>query len=310
MDASLFASRIRLRHIHCFVAVAQERNVGKAAEKLRISQPAASKTLSELEEIVGTKLVERGRLGAQLTHDGEAFLAHAVNVLKALQTAGSAVGSEQVAESESVQVGALPSVAPDLIPAALHAFRRLRPHARVVIHTAANAPLLEMLKSGSVDFVLGRMADPVMTVGLSFELLYMEPLLLVAKPDHPLAAGNAVSLSEVIRFPLIVSPSGTVPRHNTESLLHAHGLRLPSNCTETLSVSVARQIVKHSDYIWFAPAGAAREDMVSRDLVALPVPARATEEPVGLLRRSESSASAPAAEFMKILREFAAMRLL
>jgi LysR family transcriptional regulator, pca operon transcriptional activator len=85
-------------------------------------------------------------------------------------------------------------------------------------------------------------------------------------------------------------------------------LRLPANCTETLSVSVARQIVKHSDCVWFAPAGAAREDLVNQDLVALPVPTEGTEEPVGLLRRSEGAATATAADFMKILREFAVTR--
>lgn len=308
MDSTLFTSRIRLRHIHCFVAVAQERNVGKAADRLKLSQPAASKTLSELEDIVGARLFERGRQGAQLTREGEAFLAHAINVLEALHTAGNAVGAVQAPETESVQVGALPSVAPDLIPAALHAFRLKRSQARVLIQTAANAPLLEMLKTGTVDFVLGRMADPQMMTGLSFELLYMEPLLLVARAGHPLAAESAVSLNDVMRFPLVVSPQGTIPRHNTESHFHAHGLRLPENCTETLSVSVARQIVKHSDCVWFAPAGAAREDLVSQDLLALPLPTAGTEEPVGLLRRSEGATSVPADEFMKILRDFAAVR--
>lgn len=308
MDHSLFSSRLRLRHIHCFVAVAQERNVGKAADRLSLSQPAVSKTLSELEEIVGARLFERGRLGAQLTPDGNAFLAHAVNILEALHAAAGAVGSAQEQETESIHVGALPSVAPDLIPAALHAFRRTRPQARVLIQTAANAPLLEMLKTGEVDFVLGRMADPQMMAGLTFELLYMEPLLLVVRAGHPLAATGTVSLNDVTRFPLVVSPQGTVPRHNTESHFHAHGLRLPANCTETLSVSVARQIVLHSECVWFAPAGAAREGLVSRDLVALPVPTAGTEEPVGLLRRSEGAASPLAADFMKILREFAAGR--
>src|SRR3569832_509279 len=60
MDKDHFGSRIRLRHLQCFVCIAQERNLGKAADKLRLSQPAISKTLTELEALVGARLFERG----------------------------------------------------------------------------------------------------------------------------------------------------------------------------------------------------------------------------------------------------------
>ncbi|STR39460.1 LysR family transcriptional regulator YdcI [Klebsiella michiganensis] len=82
--------RIRLRHLHTFVAVAQQGTLGRAAETLNLSQPALSKTLNELEQLTGTRLFERGRLGAQLTLVGEQFLTHAVKVLDALNTADSA----------------------------------------------------------------------------------------------------------------------------------------------------------------------------------------------------------------------------
>ena len=68
----LFNQRIRLRHLHTFVAVAQQGTLGRAAETLSLSQPALSKTLNELEELTGVRLFERGRLGAQLTTMGEA----------------------------------------------------------------------------------------------------------------------------------------------------------------------------------------------------------------------------------------------
>lgn len=81
----LFSQRIRLRHLHTFVAVAQQGTLGRAAETLNLSQPALSKTLNELEQLTGTRLFDRGRLGAQLTLVGEQFLTHAVKVLDAPQ---------------------------------------------------------------------------------------------------------------------------------------------------------------------------------------------------------------------------------
>ena len=82
----LFSQRIRLRHLHTFVAVAQQGTLGRAAETLNLSQPALSKTLNELEQLTGARLFDRGRLGAQLTIVGEQFLTHAVKVLDALIT--------------------------------------------------------------------------------------------------------------------------------------------------------------------------------------------------------------------------------
>ena len=84
-------NRLRLRHITCFLAVAQERNLGRAAERLHLSQPAISKTLAELEALAGAQLVERGRHGARLTPAGEHFLRYALDVGQALDSAGARV---------------------------------------------------------------------------------------------------------------------------------------------------------------------------------------------------------------------------
>jgi DNA-binding transcriptional LysR family regulator len=101
----LFSQRIRLRHLHTFVAVAQQGTLGRAAETLNLSQPALSKTLNELEQLTGARLFDRGRLGAQLTIVGEQFLTHAVKVLDALNTAGQSLHRKEEHTSEVVRVG-------------------------------------------------------------------------------------------------------------------------------------------------------------------------------------------------------------
>lgn len=301
MENDRFLHRVRLRHLQCFVTVAQEQNLGKAAERLNLSQPAVSKTLVELEQMVGAALLRRGRFGARLTPEGEHFLVHALSVLDALDGAARAVGKGGGASQETVIVGALPTVAPDILPLALTLFRQQYPQVRVEVQVAANSALLEKLKAGESDVAVGRMADPQMMVGLSFELLYVEPLIAVVRAGHPLLEGG-LSLSQLIGCPLVVSPPGTVPRHNTENYLAARGLKLPGNCLETLSVSVARLVVLQSDAVWFASAGAVRDD-ISRGLLArLPLAFEGTEEPVGLLHRSDAALGPPVQALMKILR--------
>ncbi len=307
MDRSLLESRIQLRHVRCFVAVCQARHLGRAAERLHLTQPAVSKTMSEFEAIVGARLLDRGRHGARPTREGERLLPHALAALEALGRAARAADPTAPAAA-TVHVGALPTVAPDLLPAALLAFRRTHPDSRVVLQTATNAALLELLRAGTVDLVIGRMSDPAPTAGLTFELLYIEPLVLAVRPQHPLAGIKRVALDRVLGHPLVVCAGGTAPRQNTESFLVTHGLRLPSNCLETLSLPVARLVVQHSDAVWFAPAGAVREDRRAGALVWLDVSTTGTEEPVGLLQRREGRLAAPAQALVQALRASATAR--
>lgn len=120
----LFSQRIRLRHLHTFVAVAQQGTLGRAAETLNLSQPALSKTLNELEQLTGTRLFERGRLGAQLTLVGEQFLTHAVKVLDALNTAGQALNRKEGLNSDIVRIGALPTAALGILPSVIGQFHQ------------------------------------------------------------------------------------------------------------------------------------------------------------------------------------------
>ena len=302
MERDFFTSRIRLRHLHCFVSIAQEQHIGRAAAKLGLTQPAVSKTLTELEELTGNHLVDRGRHGAHLTPQGERFLPHAIAALEALHAAGEAASGKQTQQTEILTIGALPTVATDLLPTALIHLQQRRPHATVQVKTAANRTLLTMLKAGEIDCALARMADPDLMAGVSFEMLYMEPLVLAVRSDHPLLQLPAPSMPQVLDYPAILSPRGTVPRHHTESFLQSRGLRPPSACLETLSVSLARQVVLLGNYVWFVPIGAVKDDLARKLLCQLPIRTDGTEEPIGLLLRGDAAKSQLIQELTAVLR--------
>lgn len=270
----LFSQRIRLRHLHTFVAVAQQGTLGRAAETLNLSQPALSKTLNELEQLTGTRLFERGRLGAQLTVPGEQFLTHAVKVLDALNTAGQALNRKEDASADVVRVGALPTAALGILPAAIGRFHQQQKSTSLQVATMNNTMLLAGLKSGEIDLGIGRMSDPELMGGLNYELLFLESLKLVVRPGHPLLQ-ETITLSRVMEWPVVVSPKGTVPRQNAEALLQSQGCKMPAGCIETLSASLSRQLTVDYDYVWFVPSGAVKEDLRQATLVSLPVRPRA-----------------------------------
>ncbi len=259
----LFSQRIRLRHLHTFVAVAQQGTLGRAAETLNLSQPALSKTLNELEQLTGTRLFERGRLGAQLTVPGEQFLTHAVKVLDALNTAGQALNRKEDASADVVRVGALPTAALGILPAAIGRFHQQQKSTSLQVATMNNTMLLAGLKSGEIDLGIGRMSDPELMGGLNYELLFLESLKLVVRPGHPLLQ-ETITLSRVMEWPVVVSPKGTVPRQNAEALLQSQGCKMPAGCIETLSASLSRQLTVDYDYVWFVPSGAVKEDLARR----------------------------------------------
>ncbi|EJJ7871377.1 LysR family transcriptional regulator [Salmonella enterica] len=298
----LFSQRIRLRHLHTVVAVAQQGTLGRAAETLNLSQPALSKTLNELEQLTGTRLFERGRLGAQLTVPGEQFLTHAVKVLDALNTAGQALNRKEDASADVVRVGALPTAALGILPAAIGRFHQQQKSTSLQVATMNNTMLLAGLKSGEIDLGIGRMSDPELMGGLNYELLFLESLKLVVRPGHPLLQ-ETITLSRVMEWPVVVSPKGTVPRQNAEALLQSQGCKMPAGCIETLSASLSRQLTVDYDYVWFVPSGAVKEDLRQATLVSLPVPTQSAGEPIGILTRVDIPLSTGAQMLIAAIRK-------
>ena len=286
----LFSQRIRLRHLHTFVAVAQQGTLGRAAETLNLSQPALSKTLNELEQLTGTRLFERGRLGAQLTLVGEQFLTHAVKVLDALNTAGQALNRKEGMNSDVVRIGALPTAALGILPTVIGQFHKQQKDITLQVATMNNTMLLAGLKSGDVDIGIGRMSDPELMSGLNYELLFLESLKLVVRPGHPLLQ-ETVTLSRVMEWPVVVSPKGTIPRQNAETLLQSQGCKIPPGCIETLSASLSRQLTVDYDYVWFVPSGAVKDDLRRGLLTSLPIATEGAGEPIGILTRVATSLS-------------------
>ncbi|HIE9201829.1 LysR substrate-binding domain-containing protein [Klebsiella quasipneumoniae] len=284
----LFSQRIRLRHLHTFVAVAQQGTLGRAAETLNLSQPALSKTLNELEQLTGTRLFERGRLGAQLTLVGEQFLTHAVKVLDALNSAGQALNRKEGLNNDIVRIGALPTAALGILPTVIGQFHKQQKDITLQVATMNNTMLLAGLKSGEIDIGIGRMSDPELMSGLHYELLFLESLKLVVRPGHPLLQ-ETVTLSRVMEWPVVVSPKGTVPRQNAEALLQSQGCKMPAGGIETLSASLSRQLTVDFDYVWFVPSGAVKDDLRRGVLTALPIATQGAGEPIGILTRVDAT---------------------
>jgi len=287
MRSAAFRSRVRLRHLHCFVAVAQARGLGRAAEQLGLTQPAISKTLNELEELAGTRLLIRQRSGTQLTTAGVQFFGLAMRVLDSVDAAADSLAGVTAATVERIRLGALPSIVPALLLDTVTQFRRAHPEVALVVQTGMNRELIEALKADQIDIAIARMDDPTAMAGLWFESLGPEPLVLAVRAGHPLSAAERPTMLDVLAWPLVIPAQGSIPRHSIESLLSRHGLSLPPGCLETADAYLGRLITAQGDHVWAAPLSAARRAVAEGELMLLPIDTQGTEEPIGLLRRGD-----------------------
>ncbi|MFF7399146.1 LysR substrate-binding domain-containing protein [Achromobacter sp. NPDC008082] len=301
-----FRSRVRLRHLECFVVVARTGHLGRAGGQLGLTPPAVSKTLTELEAMVGRRLLTRQRAGTALTAEGMRFLRHALGVLEGLDAAAESLEARRPRPAETVRIGALPSIVPALLLDAVTGFRLRHPDIDLIVRADMNRMLIDSLKADVFDLVLGRMDDPVSMEGLWFESLGPEPLLFAVRAGHPLAADGLIGgLADILHWPLAVPAQGSIPRHSLESLLARHGLGLPSGCLETADAYLGSLVTQTTDTVWAAPTSAVKRLASSGTLTVLPIATQGTEEPIGVLRRADRELGASAQAFMREVRTIA-----
>jgi LysR family pca operon transcriptional activator len=303
-DATL--ARIRLRHLQCFLAVAQHGNLRRAAQALSVTQPAVTKTLNELEDMLGAALFVRGRKGAVLTPEAEVFLPHASASVAALQRAvDSIVRSPGEAP---LRIGMLPTLAPSFMPGVLRRFAVARPPAAVRMHTGRNKQLVEALRLHELDVVIGRLSDPDAMVGVTFEHLYAEPVAVVMRTGHALARKGLDTRAAVDALggaTLVLPLAGTMIRQLADGFLERHGIVPSASVIETLDVALARSLALTADAVWFTPEAAAQPDFAAGLLTRLPVHIT-PEEPVGLMLPADVSASPSLQALVAALRQEAA----
>jgi LysR family pca operon transcriptional activator len=279
-------SRIKFRHLQCFLLVAEQGSVQKAAATLSISQPAVSKTIRELEEILEVRLLERGRKGSTLTRQGKIFFDHARASVDALQQGANSMARARNVASDIIRIGASPSLTASFVPRVLLDFQRRAGEMQVTLFNGTTAHLIAQLREREFDLVLCRHSDPEQMVGLSFEFLYADPLVVVVRPDHPLLASAVVEPASLRQYPAILPIKGSINRHWADTFTADHNIGPFNNFIENLSVSFGRMYTVDSDAVWFVPWSAVQHDVDAKILMRLPLAMKGAEKSSGVMART------------------------
>lgn len=291
--------RIKFRHLDAFSAIARASSFKAAAQQLNLTQPAISKTLKELEEILGVVVMKRSRAGVSLTPEGDVFLQFAEQSTTALR---HGLRSIQATSSGAghLRVGALPSVASSLLPDVVLQFAATSPDTLIEIHEGPHNDLTAQLRSGGLDLVVGRLGSFDTMTGLSFQQLYAEEVVIVANPQS--RATQITSFAALDGFCVLYPPKNSAIRPLVARMLIAQGVPLFHNRIETASPAFGRAVTAADpDTVWVISKGVVAEDIAQGRLVPLKLDMTQTLGAVGIMSRAEEVPSVATRAFSKLL---------
>lgn len=194
---------MELRHLRYFAAVASALNFTKAAEKLRVAQPALSRQVQDLEDEIGVDLLNRSPRGVTLTAEGKLFLEETTKILALTDEAVGKTRSLARGEFGELHVGYAPSPTSEILPPALAAFQKSAPRVSVRLHDLAGNELGDGVRNGRLNLAVMQRPRSANAVGIQFEVLCSYPICVAVSPGHKLAKARAVSPSQLLKEELV-----------------------------------------------------------------------------------------------------------
>lgn len=219
---------MELRHMRYFVALGTTLNFTRAAELLHIAQPPLSRQIRQLEDELGTELIDRGARPLALTKAGVFFLEQCVQLLARIDEIQAATQRIGAGRKRWFGIGFVPSALYGFLPELIRGFRVEDGGVDVALSEMTSIQQAEALKAGRIDAGFGRL--PLDDPELDCEVLIEEPLVAALPLRHPLLRQKRVSLSMLAAEPFILYPARPRPSYADQVLQHfrAHGLRLAS----------------------------------------------------------------------------------
>jgi DNA-binding transcriptional LysR family regulator len=295
-------ARLKTRQLMLLIAIGDEGNIHRAAEILNMSQPAASKLLKDLEDVLGISLFERLPRGMRPTWYGETMIRHARIALSSLAQAGSELEALKTGRFGEVSVGAITGPAVSLIPQAVAIVAREHPDLRLQLAVESSDVLVERLTQCKLDIMVGRLLEAHDKTNLSYERLADEPVCAVVRPGHPMLSNSSLTLRHLEQADWIVPPMGSVLRHRFELMFQEAGLGIPPHLIETSSLLFITKMLQQSDFVAVVPTDVARYYASYGMIAMLPIQLSCTMEAFGIIMRKDWLLSPAAKVVLRALR--------
>jgi len=302
--------RLRLRDLRVFFAVVQHGSLSKAAAHLRVSAPAVSQVIAELEHSLGAKLFDRNTRGVEPTIYATALLSRGRAAFDELKQGIQDIESLIDPEVGEVRIGCTTPVIETLLPDFIHRFSRQYPRIVLQVEDAPRFGVdLSGLRARKYDLIMGRVTTPPANdprlVDLNVEVLFHDQLIIAAGIHSRWARRRKIDIGELINEPWILASADSWPYQRVAEAFQGAGLDPPHASLMTLSMTLGAYMLANGPYLMSFPRSALRRPPYKTLLKQLPVqlPSRPWPVAVGTLKNRTLS---PAVErFIACCREAA-----
>jgi len=295
-------ARLKTRQLLLLVALDEEGNIHRAAQVLNMTQPAASKLLKDLEDVLEVPLFERLPRGMRPTWYGETMIRHARVALGSLNQAHDELEAIKAGRYGQVSVGAITAPGLVLLPPAVALVKQEHPSLRVGVQIETSDVLLERLAQGKLDMLVARLFAQHDKADLRYETLTEEPVCAITRPGHPLQTVAHLGLRDVVNAGWIVSPSGSVLRHRFDLMFQEEGLEAPINVIETSALLFMTKMLQQSDMIAVVASDVARYYASHGIVSILPIALPCHMDAFGIITRTDRLLSPAAKVMLKALK--------
>jgi DNA-binding transcriptional LysR family regulator len=258
---------MEIDQMETFLAVLTYGGFHRAAEALRVSQPAVTGRIQALEDSLGAKLFVRARSNLSLSPAGKALRPHAEQLLRTVALARQAVREIQPSAGGALRIAASLSVCTYFLPDVMKDFQKANPKVMVSLRSGNSLQVLKMVLDGEADLGFARSLNHP---EVETTTLRDDPLILVGHPAHPAAQKRRVRLDEVEALPLIFYDMGSSDWTLSQGLFRRAGL-LPTVVLEVETIEAAKRMVERKLGLSFLPQIAVTHELQRRKLVAIEI---------------------------------------
>ncbi|MBF8777499.1 LysR family transcriptional regulator [Pseudomonas fulva] len=270
------------RQLRYFVAVYEEGHVGRAAERLSLSQPALSQQIRQLEHGLDLSLFERSNKRLLPTLAAHTLYNHALPLLDGLQRAREAMRNFKGQALRTLAIGVLQTVRPSLVPQLLERLRKAQPHLVVQIYELSGLEIEKRLISGTLDIGISYL--PARQPGLHGVLLYEDELQLVIPATHPLKDFKKVSIHQAAELPMLMLGEEFQMRQIWQAQLASQGRR-PQVQAEMNNMAGILDSLSHTSLATILPGRAKEAEQAQQGLLWKPLSEPRVPLKVGLVFR-------------------------
>jgi DNA-binding transcriptional LysR family regulator len=277
---------MELRQLRHFVAVVDTGNLSRAAERVAISQPALTRSIKQLEQILGVELLERKPRGVAPTEAGAVLYSYAKTVLNACQRLTREVRELERGVTGTVHVGIASMFASHIVDSAAARLAVDHPRLSMVVTEGFFEDLVRQLIDGRIDFIFANFPPVTIAADLVLEPLLAIKASVVAGASHPLARKRELTRADLVPHRWVI---GDQP-HAQDSLekgFGAEGLPAPRDVFRTNSLNLMIALVESGGFLSAIPEHLIAEKLAAGTLRRLAVPNSSIERKAGLILRRD-----------------------